>query len=72
MSLYELAGQYRDSSAACKMRVKSLRCELASMHGSETQKIRLRRRISILTEMARDASATARYLESYYTGEARV
>ena len=72
MSLYELAGQYRDSSAACRLRVKTLRNELASTHGSETQKIRMRRRITILTEMARDASATAKYLESYYIREARV
>jgi len=69
MRLHELEGQYRDSSAACRMRVSALRRELSTTMGSETQKIRLRRRITMLTEMARDANATARYLESYYAKE---
>ena len=69
MKLDELALEYRDSASACRARVCALRRELALMRGSETQKIRLRRRISILGEMARDASATANYLESYYTKE---
>jgi len=69
MRLHELAGQYRDSSVACRTRVSTLRHELAAMRGSETQKIRLRRRITILTEMAREASAIAKYLESYYSKE---
>lgn len=69
MRLNELAEQYRDSSDACRARVSMLRRELGAFHGSETQKIRLRRRITILTEMAREASATAKYLERYYIKE---
>lgn len=32
-------------------------------------KMRLRRKISMLTNMARDAIATSRYLENYYGDE---
>lgn len=66
MTLYELAVEYRESGERCRRRVRELQDELDREAMGETERLLLRRRISVLSAMERDAIATSRYLEHYY------
>lgn len=69
MTLQELALEYRQSGQALRERVRELEPLLSKPELSETQRLELRRRVSILRSMARDTVATARYLQDYYGKE---
>lgn len=66
MNLIELSEQYRDSAMLCRDRLKELNKALAQDRMCEIDRLRLRRRIAILTSMMRDTLAVSRYLENYY------
>ncbi len=66
MTIAELSGEYRKSGEACRIRAEELETRLKREKMCEMDKMRLRRKISMLTNMARDAIATSRYLENYY------
>ena len=66
MSMEELAEEYRHSAALCRERVRELRAQLETAPASETERLLLRRRISILVTMAADTAAIAGYLKHYY------
>lgn len=66
MTLQTLSEEYRASGQACKQRVRELEGKLTDPNITETQRLLLRRRMYILTTMARDAMATAGYLQNYY------
>ena len=68
MTLNQLAKTYEDSSALLKQRCAELRGRLLQENLSETEKLRLRRRIAVLSDMAREAGSLARYLDDYYEG----
>lgn len=69
MTVAELSGEYRESGELCRMRVQELEAKLKKEKLCETEKLRLRRKIYMLSTMARDAIATSRYLENYYGDE---
>lgn len=71
MTLKELSVEYRASGEACRTRFKELKEELSTAELSENEKLKLRRRITILTAMSRDAIAISNYLANYYTGGKR-
>lgn len=66
MELHELALEYRESAGLCAERVAQLRRQLPILQDASTELMLLRRRISILESMERDAYATSKYLENYY------
>ena len=66
MKLSELSLQYEKSAVACRQRISALQRQFERERLSENEKIALLRRIYILDDMARDASATAAYLKNYY------
>ena len=68
MKLKEMSAEYRASGEACFERVKELLGQVAEEELGESERVSLRRRVSILTAMGRDALSTARYLEHYYEG----
>jgi len=70
MTLSKMAKEYRESGEKCRSRVKELTTILETEYMSETERILMRRRVSVLSTMARDAIAISRYLENYY-GEKR-
>lgn len=65
MKLNELALQYRQSAAAVKARIAELKAE-ADKISSKTEALHMRMRIAQLVTIAREADATALYLERYY------
>ena len=65
MKLDELALQYRQSAAAVKARISELKPEFDNI-SSKTEALHLRMRIAQLGAIAREADATALYLERYY------
>ena len=68
MDLKTMAVEYAAGGQACRKRAEELRQRLCLEGPGEMEKLRLRRRIQILTTMARDSIATSRYLERYYDG----
>ena len=66
MTIAELSGEYRKSGEVCRTRADELEIRLKREKMCEMEKLRLRRKISMLTNMARDAIATSIYLENYY------
>ena len=69
MTIAELSGEYRKSGEVCRIRSEELETRLKREKMCEMDKMRLRRKISMLTNMARDAIATSQYLENYYGDE---
>jgi len=67
MDLTELAAQYRKSGELCRERCVELARSLKYDELSETQRLLLRRRITVVASMAREAIATSNYLARYYT-----
>lgn len=70
MDLFDLSVQYRDEGEKIRVRVRELR-EVVDKPMSETERLALRRRIVILSSMAREAIATSNYLRHYYETECR-
>jgi len=70
MDLWNLSVQYRESGEQIRARVRQLREEV-DQPMSETERLALRRRIVILSSMAREAIATSNYLRNYYTKKER-
>lgn len=66
MTIAELSGEYRKSGEVCRIRAQELSDRLKQEKMCEMEKLRLRRKISMLANMARDAIATSIYLENYY------
>jgi len=66
MQLNHLAAEYRDSAALLKERICQLKDNITVGNYCEMEKMRLRRRIDILSTMQRDTSEIALYLERYY------
>lgn len=66
MNLKQLAEEYRENGEACRIRADQLTQLLITEKLGEMEKLRLRRRICVLTAMARDAIATSKYLYNYY------
>jgi hypothetical protein len=66
MDLMELAVQYRESGDKCRVRLAELEERLESQPMSNTERLRLRREIGLLTGMARDTISISNYLENYY------
>jgi len=66
MKISELSAEYRDSAMLCRGRIKELNLKLEGEPMCEIDRLRLRRRIAILTSMMRDTIAVSRYLENYY------
>lgn len=67
MKLSELSEQYAAGAELCRGRIDELRRSLGEPM-CEIDRLRLRRRIGILSGMMRDALATSRYLKNYYGG----
>lgn len=68
MNMAELSEEYRDSAALCRDRARALRLWLNEEALTQTERMLLKRRINMLSEMAADAGAIAKYLRSYYGG----
>lgn len=66
MKLIELSAEYNESAQALKRRIAELSRQLNDEPMCEIDRLRLRRRIAILTSMMRDTLAVSRYLENYY------
>ena len=66
MKLIELSAEYNESAQALKCRIAELSKQLNDEPMCEIDRLRLRRRIAILTSMMRDTLAVSRYLENYY------
>ena len=71
MTLEELAESYQESSALCRGRADELELQVKDPTLTETQRLLLRRRICILTGMARETSGIARHLRTYHRKEER-
>ena len=69
MTIGELSGEYRKSGERCRGRAEELGEKLKKEKMCEMDKLRLRRKIHMLSNMARDAIATSNYLENYYGDE---
>ena len=68
MNMTELSEEYRNSAALCRGRARTLREALREEELSQTERMILKRRINMLSEMAADAGAIAKYLRRYYGG----
>ena len=68
MGLLEMAEEYRISGEKCRKRLYELRRALCAQNLPEGEKYLLRRRITILDDMAREATAISKYLAHYYDG----
>jgi hypothetical protein len=66
MKLIELSAEYNESARLCKDRIGELNRMLSEEPMCEIDRLRLRRRIAVLTSMMRDTLAVSRYLENYY------
>ena len=66
MTLTELSVEYRESGELCRMRLYELNEKLENEKMCEMDRMRLRRKTSMLESMLRDAMAISRYLENYY------
>ncbi len=66
MKLIELSAEYERSAGLCRGRIAELRQLLTDESMCEIDRLRLRRRIAVLTGMMRDALAVSRYLKNYY------
>ena len=66
MKLIELSAEYNESAQPLKRRIAELNRQLNDEPMCEIDRLRLRRRIAILTSMMRDTLAVSRYLENYY------
>ena len=66
MTLTELSKEYLQSAEPLRRRLRELNEALKTEPLCEMERLRLNRRICVLTTMLRDTVATAKYLENYY------
>lgn len=66
MELIELSEEYYDGAQALRRRIAELKKYVETEPMCEIDRLRMRRRICILTGMMRDSMAISRYLENYY------
>lgn len=66
MTLTQLSREYMQSAQPIRLRLHELNEQLRTQHMCEMERMRINRRICVLTTMLRDTVATARYLENYY------
>ena len=71
MELRELAVQYRQAAADIRKRTALLQEQLSRCSEGSTRAMALRRRINLLSTMAAETSATAKYMENYYERDDR-
>ena len=64
-NLIELAAEYRVCGLACKDALKKLSVRLHSDDLRAEEAIEIRRRITLVTAMARECLATSNYLKKY-------
>ncbi len=69
MKLIELSGEYYEGAQALRRRIAELKSRIETEPMCEIDRLRMRRRICILTGMMRDSMAISRYLENYYGDE---
>lgn len=69
MKLTELSEQYRQSAEPLRGRIAELRRRLDTEELCELERLRLRRRVCVLSTMLRETIAVSRYLENYYGGD---
>ena len=69
MSLFTLGEEYQAAARALRQRIREIQESADEDLLTETERVLLRRRLSTLITMARDASATGRYLKNYYGKE---
>ena len=66
MTLTELSHEYMQSAEPIRLRLHELNEQLKTQRMCEMERMRINRRICVLTTMLRDTVATAKYLENYY------
>lgn len=64
--ILELSKQYRKCGSECKCALSMMREKLSNREFNDMDEVEVRRRITILTAMSRDCTATANYLKTYY------
>lgn len=64
--LIELAAEYRKCGVACKKTLATLAERLKKENLKPEEEIETRRRITLVTAMARECLATSNYLVKYY------
>lgn len=69
MNLDMLSKEYRECGEKCRAKLKELEREMASGGLTESQRLILRRKLTILADMARETLAISNYLKHYYRGE---
>lgn len=70
MSLESLAAEYRETGEKCRAAARELR-RGEQLPMSETECLILRRRITLVSAMARELIATSNYLAHYYDRKER-
>ncbi|MGI5935746.1 MAG: hypothetical protein ACOX7I_02915 [Oscillospiraceae bacterium] len=68
MNLDMLSKEYRECGEKCRAKLKELEREMASGGLTESQRLVLRRKLTILADMARETIAISNYLKHYYQG----
>jgi len=69
MTLHALGEEYQAAARALRERIREIEDGVDESVLTETERVLLRRRLSTLISMARDASATGKYLRNYYGKE---
>ncbi|MDR0951464.1 MAG: hypothetical protein LBM18_00875 [Oscillospiraceae bacterium] len=64
--LIDLAVEYRASGERCKSVLRQLKSRLKNGQLRSEEELELRRRITLVTAMARECLATANYLRRYH------
>ena len=68
MKLIELSKEYRSSGEKCKKRVNEISEKLGTGNLTDLERIVMKRRITMLSAMARDAIEISNRLANYYEG----
>ncbi|HHU21907.1 MAG TPA: hypothetical protein GXZ52_00570 [Clostridiales bacterium] len=68
MNLDMLSKEYRECGEKCRAKLKQLEQEIVSDKLTESQRLILRRKLTILSDMARETIAISNYLKHYYQG----
>lgn len=68
MTLTEMSAEYRQSGELLRARLAELNTKLENGKMCEMERLRLRRKTSMLEGMLRDTVAISNYLENYYGG----
>ena len=66
LTLLELSKEYRESGELCRGRMREIERELEKGTATASERLLLRRRLTILSAMARDAIELSNKLGRYY------